>query len=128
MKAERLNEYVFAIVHTVNWSKLLDSHWQINHSLKQSIEKVNNAFSIPILSQKECAKLIELSELYGYVHCGNLKIRRNNTRIVTNDVMFGIKLFERIKSVLPSEFKYDNKIWKLCALNERFRFCKYIKG
>lgn len=81
------------------------------------------------LSRAECASFIGSSEKHGYSEAGIrtevgellYKEARNNDRVVFDDESLAKLLFDRARPVLPAEI--DG--WRLCGLNERFRYYRY---
>ena len=118
----------YAVVHQVNWSAIFDDEYQFDSTSKQQLKHDRKGWTIKILSDKESSKLIKLTELYGYEDVGYDKGYRSNTRTITNDPLFSDKLYTRIKQCCPEKIKCDGIIWQICGLNERLRWCKYIKG
>jgi len=53
---------------------------------------------------------------------------RSNTRVITDQIELAQQITERIKSIIPTSIDFKDTTWRLVGLNERFRFCKYIKG
>ncbi len=46
---------------------------------------------------------------------------------MTHDELLARGLYDRIKLVCPKRYESDDTVWEICGLNERFRWCKYIK-
>merc|ERR1712205_266059 len=46
----------------------------------------------------------------------------------TNDAALAQQLYERVKQVVPDRYVHDDVEWTRCGLNERWRWCKYVKG
>ena len=133
--SKRTRTMVHHVVHHLNWSGIFDKKllpdkpkWKYNPKSKKSVEKGKDAWTIEIFSPTECKKLIELCELYGFEDCGYPKGYRSNTRLITEDKALANKLYERIKECCPKRYENDDTLWEICGLNERFRWCKYIKG
>eukprot|EP01083_Nonionella_stella_P236267 829981_1 len=132
MAANRQKIPAYTVIHDVNWSTIFNSlpnpnNWKFDPNSKQKL-KDRDACIVSIFSPTECQKLIELTELYGYVDVGFDKDYRSNTRIQTKDLLFNRIVFDRIKQLCPQQLKTDDKTWEICGLNERYRWCKYIKG
>ena len=64
----------------------------------------------------------------GFCLCGYPKEYRSNTRLITQDDALCAELYQRIKACCPKTYTHDDTEWEICGLNERFRWCKYIKG
>eukprot|EP01084_Bolivina_argentea_P119742 212281_1 len=132
MLSQRTNKEVYSVVHQTDWSILLDIHkpsgWIFDPNAKNYIEQDKDAWTISLLSPEECQQLIKLTELYGYEHCGYSEEYRSNTRFITADKKLADKLYSRIKKCCPQTHEVHGKKWKVCGLNERFRWCKYIPG
>ena len=135
MASLRTHTPVNHIVHDTNWSGIFDekllpnkAKWKFKPKSKKKVERGKDAWTIEIFSPSECDKLIELCEMYGFEDAGYPKGYRSNTRTITNDLMFAQQLYKRIKQCCPETYKLDGVEWKICGLNERFRWCKYIKG
>jgi len=131
----RLKKAVQHVVLDMNWSAIFDEKlvpnvmkWKFDPNAKKEVVKGLDAWTVEILSTSECAKLIELCEMYGFEDCGYPKSYRGNTRIITSDNKMVEKLYERIKECCPQRYKSDGAMWEICGLNERLRWCKYIKG
>ena len=105
-----------------------DPEWTFEPLRKEKIPHIADGFALAVLSPRECKKLIALTEAFGYEHCGDLEWRRNNTRMLTDDRGLAARLFDRVKAALPATYAHDGKVWQLCGLNQRFRFCRYGKG
>ena len=83
-----------------------------------------------VFSTEECEHYIKETESIGYQKLyGYHPSYRNNTRIIIQDIDLVQTIFERIKNFVPEKVQDENgKTWKLCGMNERFRWCKYVKG
>jgi len=143
-KAKRLHEMVQHVVHRVNWSDVFnaklvpnETKWKFNPKNTKKVEsdlfgRGKDAYTIELLSPSESAKLIELAEIYGFVDCGYPKNYRSNTRTITQDPRFVDELYERIKLCCQQTYEVStsagDQIWDVCGLNERLRWCKYVKG
>ena len=135
MLSMRTNEPVQYVVHETNWSGIFDEKLLANNSncrfrpkSKKKVQRGMDAWTVEIFSPAECNKLIELCEMYGFEDAGYPKGYRSNTRMITNDPVFMQELYARIKQCCPATYKDDGIEWKICGLNERFRWCKYVKG
>merc|ERR1711997_220808 len=64
----------------------------------------------------------------GFEDCGYPKSYRSNTRMITEDAALANKLYQRVRQCCPETYTFDNQTWRICGLNERFRWCKYVKG
>jgi len=123
-------------VHLVSWDKFMKTSFC--PTIEQtSLEKTKDAFILSnVLSKEECAALIHLSERHEYhtmISAENGNKGRTNTRILTHDPALAKFLFERMKKFFPKTYEMtDGRMWNanydLCGLNERFRWCKYVKG
>ena len=126
----KTNQFAPNVFHSVSWAKYMDDDAkdiQFNR-----IEQNKDAFTLShVFSKNDCNKLIHLSECHGYsmlVGASRGKKYRTNTRMITDDESLCDLLFERIKQFLPKTYKIHGQRWKLCGLNQRFRFCKYTQG
>jgi hypothetical protein len=85
-----------------------------------------------VFTPEECQQWIDLTEKQGYTpalvnvgtHCVLNTDFRNSDRCMIDDAVMAEKVFERIKSYLPSEWKKHY----LVGLNERLRFLRYDPG
>jgi hypothetical protein len=85
-----------------------------------------------VFTPEECQEWIDLTEKRGYspalLNYGRLQVLvadvRNNDRCMIDDVDMAQKLFERIKSYIPKEWKTHQVV----GLNERLRFLRYDPG
>ena len=132
MLAERLNINPYAVIHDVNWKEILQSsldhtNWKFDHNAIKKL-RGREAWTIQVLSELECKKLIQLTEKLGYVDVGFDKEYRSNTRVQINDKLLTQMLYDRIKLCCPQTLDLDDQKWKICGLNERFRFCRYCSG
>lgn len=83
------------------------------------------------LSAEECAALIDAAEARGFVGAGSdyPPSYRNNDRQVLDDAELARRLFERLRSYAPERLvDADGAGWRLHALNERLRLCRYRPG
>jgi len=133
--AKRTKSLVQSVCHNVNWSGIFDSKllpnktkWRFNAKAKENVDPPKDAFTISVLSPDECRKLVELCELYGFEDCGYPAHYRSNTRMITQDAALAAKLYERVQQCCPKEYTFNDQTWRICGLNERFRWCKYVKG
>merc|ERR1712228_512088 len=134
-KSKRLRKPVQSVALNVNWSAIFNEEFVINatnwkydsHAINE-VENGMDAWTIELFSPSECAKLIELCEMYGFEDAGYPQEYRSNTRLITQDDALADVLYERIKQCCPQKYKCDGGMWQICGLNERFRWCKYIKG
>ena len=84
-----------------------------------------------VFTEKECSKLIELTEVRGYViaavNYGDKEVivpdYRKGHRIIIDDKEFVEELWRRIEKFLPKKFGGH----RLVEINERLRFLKYEK-
>lgn len=51
---------------------------------------------------------------------------RNNDRILFDDAQLAKRLFEQVKAYMPAT--WDEGLWELSGLNERFRYYRYREG
>ncbi|MCL6751265.1 2OG-Fe(II) oxygenase [Nostoc sp. CCCryo 231-06] len=93
----------------------------------------NEIFTLDnILSPKECAEYITLTENIGYTDAPITTIRgfeirpdiRNNQRVILDDQERAFDLWQRVSSYIPSSIGR----WQAVGLNERFRFYRYDPG
>ena len=93
----------------------------------------NEIFTLDnILSPKECAEYITLTENIGYTDAPINTIRgfeirpdiRNNQRVILDDQERAFDLWQRVSSYIPSIIGK----WQAIGLNERFRFYRYDPG
>ncbi|MEH2438527.1 MAG: 2OG-Fe(II) oxygenase [Nostoc sp.] len=93
----------------------------------------NEIFTLDnILSSKECAEYITLTENIGYTDAPINTIRgfeirpdiRNNQRVILDDQERAFDLWQRVSSYIPSPIGK----WQAVGLNERFRFYRYDPG
>jgi len=133
--AKRLRSPVNSVWHDTNWSGLFDpkilpdySHWKFDPKAKTPVDHPKDAWTIPLLSPTEAAKCVELCEVRGFEDCGYPKGYRSNTRMITTDPGLSEVLYQRIKACCPPTYECEGAIWEICGLNERFRWCKYVKG
>lgn len=93
----------------------------------------NEIFTLDnILSPKECAEYITLTENIGYTDAPITTIRgfeirpdiRNNQRVILDDQERAFDLWQRVSSYIPSTIGR----WQAVGLNERFRFYRYDPG
>ncbi|WP_375505236.1 prolyl hydroxylase family protein [uncultured Nostoc sp.] len=93
----------------------------------------NEIFTLDnILSPKECAKYITLTENIGYTDATINTIRgfeirpdiRNNQRVILDDQERAFDLWQRVSGYIPSTIGK----WQAVGLNERFRFYRYDPG
>jgi len=133
--AKRLKTAVPLVCHHVNWSGIFDpkllpnkTKWRFSTKSKKVIDPPKDAFTLSVLSPTESRKLIQLCELYGFEDCGYPKNYRSNTRMITQDAALANKLYQRVRQCCPETYTFDNQTWRMCGLNERFRWCKYVKG
>ncbi|MDZ8226971.1 MULTISPECIES: 2OG-Fe(II) oxygenase [unclassified Nostoc] len=93
----------------------------------------NEIFTLDnILSPKECAEYITLTENIGYTDAPINTIRgfeirpdiRNNQRVILDDQERAFDLWQRVSSYIPSTIGR----WQAIGLNERFRFYRYDPG
>ena len=87
------------------------------------------------LSPSECADLIARAERRGFVSAAAdyPPSYRNNERQVDDDPEFANELFQRLRGLAPetvAERGSNQSIstWRLHALNERIRWCRYSAG
>ena len=82
-----------------------------------------------------CEKLIEKSEMQPYeqaqITVGKDQFRteinfRNNDRIIFDDMVLATEIFDQVKVYLPKT--WDEGLWELSGLNERFRYYRYGEG
>merc|ERR1719189_2268573 len=133
--AKRLKSPVQSVWHDTNWAGLFDhkilpdhSNWRYNPKSRVPVEKGKDAWTIELLSPAESAKCVELCEMRGFEDCGYPQHYRSNTRMITTDPGLAEVLYQRIKACCPQTYECDNEIWEICGLNERFRWCKYVKN
>merc|ERR1719356_2123 len=133
--AKRQKCPVHAVSHDTNWFGLLDpqilppkTKWQYNADARTMVEKGKDAWTIELLSPTESAKCVELCEMYGFEGCGYPEHYRSNTRMITTDPALAEVLYQRIKACCPQTYECEGAQWEICGLNERFRWCKYVKG
>ncbi|MBG1263338.1 prolyl hydroxylase family protein [Nostoc commune] len=93
----------------------------------------NEIFTLDnILSPKECAEYITLTENIGYTDAPITTIRgfeirpdiRNNQRVILDDQERAFDLWQRVSNYIPSSIGR----WQAVGLNERFRFYRYDPG
>jgi predicted 2-oxoglutarate/Fe(II)-dependent dioxygenase YbiX len=93
----------------------------------------NEIFTLDnILSPKECAEYITLTENIGYTDAPITTIRgfeirpdiRNNQRVILDDQERAFALWQRVSNYIPSSIGR----WQAVGLNERFRFYRYDPG
>ncbi|MBO9201909.1 MULTISPECIES: 2OG-Fe(II) oxygenase [Niastella] len=91
-------------------------------------------FVIPSLfSQSECETLLTpaIKNSFQKASSNYPTYYRNNDRFVIDDETLADKLFQKVKSYLPTSIEINNSIqsengiWELKELNTRLRFCKY---
>ncbi|MBW8809390.1 MAG: 2OG-Fe(II) oxygenase [Lysobacter sp.] len=83
------------------------------------------------LNTEECAALIDAAEARGFVGAGSdyPPSYRNNDRQVLDDDALARRLFERLRAYAPERLvDADGAGWRLHALNERLRLCRYRPG
>jgi WD40 repeat protein len=83
------------------------------------------------LDAEECAALIDAAEARGFVGAGSdyPPSYRNNDRQVLDDDALARRLFERLRAYAPERLvDADGAGWRLHALNERLRLCRYRPG
>lgn len=87
------------------------------------------------LSSAECAELIARAERRGFQSAGSdyPPSYRNNERQVDDDPAFARTLFSRLRSLVPEAIQDRDstgraRTWRLQALNERIRWCRYGPG
>eukprot|EP01080_Neovahlkampfia_damariscottae_P008677 gene8677-624_t len=93
--------------------------------------KQHSAFLLKnVLSPEECQHFIKETEEIGFQKLyGYHPSYRNNTRIIIQDDDLVQVIFNRIKKFVPQTVTDEQgKIWELVGMNERFRWCKYVKG
>ena len=82
-----------------------------------------------------CAELIKKSEVQQYeqakITVGKDQFKtdtnqRNNDRIIFDDKVLAKALFDQVKCYLPET--WDEGLWELSGLNERFRYYRYREG
>ena len=98
------------------------------------VNKLNfGVFTIEnFLSAQECARFILLGDEMGYVASevnfatGSRRAEdiRNNDRVMLDDAVLANDLFERARTMLPS----DVSGWQLAGFDERLRFYRYAPG
>ena len=117
-------------VYEKDFSKIIDKDWQVNPKLVKGFPRKVDGWTVPILSEEESESLIKLTEQIQYGPCGYPKHYRSNSRIIVNDPKLAKLLYPRIKEIAPEKVvRFDTKSrWDICGLNERFRYCRYIKG
>ena len=135
MVADRKMIAPYDVVHQTTWVDIFhtlsnSSKWIFDPNKKSLIKEPYgiDAFTIKLLSEPECKKLIELTELYGYEDAGYAVDYRNNKRVIMSDKQFANKLYDRIKQCVPRKHWFGGYEWEISGLNERFRYCRYIKG
>jgi len=88
-----------------------------------------------VFTELDCEKLIEKSEVQQYeraqITVGNDQFRtdtsvRNNDRIIFDDTDLAKELFDQVACYLPKT--WDEGLWELSGLNERFRYYRYGEG
>ena len=85
-----------------------------------------------VFSEEECKEWIAAAEANGFeealVNTGDANVLmrdyRHSLRSIIDDHAMADKLFQRIRSFLPSSIEG----WPLSCLNERLRFLRYEKG
>lgn len=83
------------------------------------------------LSAEECTALIDAAEARGFVGAGSdyPPSYRNNDRQVLDDDALARRLFDRLRTYAPERLvDADGAGWRLHALNERLRLCRYRPG
>ena len=111
-----------------DFSQIVDKKWEVNPSAVKEFPRNIDGWTIPILSEEESGKLIKLTEGIQYGPCGYPKHYRSNSRIIVNDPKLADLLYSRIKKIAPAKVEKSGLRWDICGLNERFRYCRYIKG
>ncbi|KAL6069453.1 Prolyl 4hydroxylase, alpha subunit [Balamuthia mandrillaris] len=81
-----------------------------------------------VLSPSECEQLISWTEKKGYRNTGYHPGYRSNTRVIIDDEDLMQLIWQRVKSFVPSTWGYEDFTWDAVGLNERWRFCRYVKG
>lgn len=93
----------------------------------------NEIFTLDnILSPRECAEYITLTENIGYRDAPITTMRgfeirpdiRNNQRVILDDQERAFDLWQRVSNYIPSTIGR----WQAVGLNERFRFYRYDPG
>lgn len=83
------------------------------------------------LTPAECARFIQQSEARGFAGAGSdyPPSYRNNDRQVVDDPALAERLANRLRAVAPPSLADERgDTWRLDAINERFRFCRYRPG
>jgi hypothetical protein len=102
-------------------------------SLQSPLKTTKTAFLLyNILSEDECKKLISASETTGFEdakdYCFVYRDRYND-RLMSDDLDLSKLIWNRTTDFLPQRLQDDfGKWWSLKGLNERWRYCKYVKG
>ena len=89
-----------------------------------------------VASDAECASLIDAAERIGFEGAASychLYRTRYNDRLVANDEALAAALGKRCLSLLPRTVSSPawgdgDGVWRVDALNPRFRLCKYVDG
>jgi hypothetical protein len=82
------------------------------------------------LSDDECRQLIAQSEMRGFDSADSdyPPSYRDNDRQVLDDAALAARLLPRLRAVAPATLDADDDppgAWRLDAINDRFRFCRY---
>src|SRR4051812_573929 len=82
------------------------------------------------LCDDECRQLIARSEARGFGAADSdyPPSYRNNDRQELDDPALAARLLPRLRAVAPATLASDDRkpgVWRLDAINERFRFCRY---
>lgn len=82
------------------------------------------------LSREECAALIARSEGVGFGSAAPFypPTYRNNDRLVMDDLELAAGFYSRLQGLAPEVLSVREQEWRVDAVNERVRFCRYGAG
>jgi predicted 2-oxoglutarate/Fe(II)-dependent dioxygenase YbiX len=115
---------------------------KLENELENELAKLDTEHPLPaamghcllvhgFLDPDECSALIEAAEARGFVGAGSdyPPSYRNNDRQVLDDDALARRLFDRLRTYAPERLvDGDGAGWRLHALNERLRLCRYRPG
>lgn len=83
-----------------------------------------------VLSDDECSQMIRSIERMGMKPLQSQYPLRKTKRIVIDSTELADSVWKRVEPHIPIKEMRDEygDIWRICGLNDRFRFCSYGKG